>query len=99
MSASITRPHGTGRVLDAESCWEGVESWKRVRKAENNDGEAFLIYAEADGAWDYSLVPAAITRPCGRREGFGSRVKLGGRVERGKVKDSVEEQWERYSKR
>ena len=24
--ASITRPHGTGRVLDAESCWEGVES-------------------------------------------------------------------------
>jgi hypothetical protein len=24
--ASITRPHGTGRVLDAESCREGVES-------------------------------------------------------------------------
>ena len=24
--ASITRSHGTGRVLDAESCWEGVES-------------------------------------------------------------------------
>jgi hypothetical protein len=23
--ASITRPHGTGRVLDAESGWEGVE--------------------------------------------------------------------------
>ena len=23
--ASITRPNGTGRVLDAVSCWEGVE--------------------------------------------------------------------------
>ena len=30
-----------GRVLDAESCWEGVEGEKRVRTATNDDGEAF----------------------------------------------------------
>ena len=36
------RPHGNGRVLDAESGWEGVEYEKRVRTAGNNDGEAFI---------------------------------------------------------
>ena len=28
------RPHGNGRVLDAESGWEGVEYENRVRAAE-----------------------------------------------------------------
>jgi len=64
-----------GRVLDAESCWEGVESEKRVRAAGNDDGEAFLTEKEVDGAWDSSLVPAAITRPHGKREGFCRKTR------------------------
>ena len=31
-----------GRVLDAESGWEGVEEEKRVQTAGNIDGEAFI---------------------------------------------------------
>ena len=52
---------------------------------------------EADRAWNASLVPASICAITRQREGSRRRVVLGGRGERVKSPDSVEERWGSFS--
>ena len=51
----MTRPHGTGRVLDAESCREGVESLENDEIPSGSDWEA--IPCAEEGEKSLELLP------------------------------------------
>jgi len=55
----FTRPHGTGRVLDAESGLEGVESFNKVGQRGRAMG-AVPSAEEADSIWNDARVPASL---------------------------------------
>ena len=81
-----TRPHGTGRVLDAESCREGVGSWESVGTASWNELKFCPSAEEADIAWNTSRVSASLhatltQRPVGTLGGHGKLDKRWNSVE------------------
>ena len=57
-----TRPHGTGRVLDAEYSQEGVESVEKV--AERMEQRRSEIGGAEEGGQSLKLLPGASVTTC-----------------------------------
>ena len=75
----FTRPHGTGRVPDAESIREGVESVNKKLESMRERAARPKSTEEGDIAWSASRVPASLHATTWHREGSRRRVYLGGR--------------------